>query len=145
MGDFIVRTGDMLQVTIPPPTVVPMLEVPVPMVGTGETVLAAGPPICLEGDQIPPPLRSPIPYTAPPFVTPGVGMLKLVVVPPANFTVKTNSGGKPILLKGTTFAAIFEVETPAMQPTPAGPVPDPVLVKEGQAEYIITNATVMAG
>lgn len=145
MGDLIVRTGDMLKVTITPPAVVPMLEAPIPMVGTGETVLAAGPPICLEGDQIPPTVRVPMPYTSPPFVTPGVGTLQLVIVPPVNLTVQTTSEGKSILLKGTVFNAIFQVETPAMQPTPAGPVPDPLLVKPGIAEYIVTNTSVLAG
>lgn len=143
MADFIVRTGDMLQVTIPPPAVVPMLEAPVPMVGTGTTVMAAGPAICLEGDQIPPTVRGPLPYTAPPFVTPGTGTLQLVIAPPANLTTKTLNG-KPILLKGTTFQAVFQVESPAMQPTPAGPVPDPLLVKTGTAQYITTNTTVLA-
>ena len=143
MGDFIIRTGDMLKVTIPPPAIVPMLEAPVPMVGTGETVMAISMPICLMGDQIPPPLMAPLPYTAPPFVTPGMGTLELIL-PPSNWTIKTLNG-KTILLKGTVFQAIFNVSVPAMQPTPAGPIPDPVVVKPGTAEYITTNVTVMAG
>ena len=142
MGDFIIRSGDMLKVTIAPPAIVPMLIPPVPMVGTGTTVLAAGPPICLMGDQIPPELRGPMPYTAPPFVTPGEGTLQLVLMP-NNWTIKTLNG-KVILLKGATFEAIFNVSDPAIEPS-IPPVPDPLLVKMGTAQYITTNMTVMAG
>jgi len=31
--------------------------------------------VCLEGDELPPMLRAPTPYTAPPFVTPGTGTI----------------------------------------------------------------------
>jgi hypothetical protein len=31
-----------------------------------------------------------------------------------------------------------------MQPTPAGPIPDPVLVKPGTAQFITTNFIVKA-
>jgi hypothetical protein len=34
---------------------------------------------------------------------------------------------------------------PAMQPTPAGPVPDPVPKKPGMAKFITTNFLVKAG
>ncbi|HWG74788.1 MAG TPA: hypothetical protein VG184_12115 [Acidimicrobiales bacterium] len=142
MGDFIIRTGDMLKVTIAPPAIVPMLIPPVPMLGTGTTVLAAGPPICLMGDQIPPELLEPMPYTAPPFVTPGMGTLQLILMP-NNWTIKTLNG-KVILLKGAMFEAMFNVTVPAIQPS-VPPVPDPLVVKPGTAEYITTNVTVMAG
>ena len=54
-------------------------------------------------------------------------------------TALTLSGGEPIVIKGK-FSATFTVEKPAM----AGEVPDPVLVKEGTAEFITTNTTVTA-
>jgi hypothetical protein len=68
-----------------------------------------------------------------------------VTLLPANLTVKTTNGGKPLLLKGSTFPAMFTVESPAMQPTPAGPVPDPEVEKPGNARFISTNQTVTAG
>jgi hypothetical protein len=49
------------------------------------------------------------------------------------------------LIKGTPFVAEFTVMAPAMQPTPAGPVPDPVAKKPGMAEFITTNVLVKAG
>jgi hypothetical protein len=51
-------------------------------------------------------------------------------------------GGKPALLKGATFQAMFNVTVPAMQPTPVGPIPDPVLVKPGIAQFITSTVNV---
>jgi hypothetical protein len=143
VGDFIIKTGDQIKITIPPPAIVPMIQAPVPMVGTGATVLESNKPICLQGDELPPPLRAPMPYTAPPFVTPGMGSLTLILTP-ANLT-KLTMNGKPIIIKGAAFQAIFNVSAPAMQPTPGGPVPDPVLVKPGTAMFITTTVMTMAG
>jgi hypothetical protein len=141
--DFIIVTGDMIQVTIPPPAIVPQLMAPVPLVGTSPKVSVGGKPICLEGDELPAALKAPMPYTAPPFVIPGTGTLEITLLP-NNKTMQTENG-KKILIKGATFTVKFNVQTPAQQPTPAGPVPDPVAVKPGTAQFITTNMQVMAG
>jgi hypothetical protein len=143
MGSIVIKTGDMIKITIPPPAIVPAILAPVPLMGTGATVLVANRPVCLQGDELPPALRAPLPYTAPPFVTPGMGTLT-VMLTPANLAQRTLNG-KPLLIKGATFMAQFQVTVPAMQPTPAGPVPDPVVVKPGTAEFIPTTPTVIAG
>ena len=142
-ADFIIKTGDMIQVTIPPPTIVPQLLAPVPMVGSAATVLVSAMPTCVLGDEVPPAVRGPLAYTAPPFVTPGTGMLKVIVLPGTNLTVPTNTGGKPIIIKGTTFQAIFTVATPAVNPVTG--VPDPVAVKTGTARFITSNTLTKAG
>jgi hypothetical protein len=67
-----------------------------------------------------------------------------VTLLPTNMTQQTTND-KQILIKGGQFSAMFTVEEPAMQPTPAGPVPDPVVEKPGTAEFITTNETVKAG
>jgi hypothetical protein len=136
-------TGDMIQVTIPPPTIVPQLMAPVPLTGSGKNVLVGGKLICLEGDELPPSLRGPLTYTAPPFVIPGTGTLEITLMP-NNKTAQTENG-KKILIKGATFTAKFNVQTPAQQPTPGGPVPDPVAVKPGTAQFITTNMQTMGG
>jgi hypothetical protein len=143
MGDFIIRTDDCLKVTIQPPAVVLTLQFPVPLVGSGTNVLVQAMPVCLLGDELPAVLAGLLPYTAPPFIIPGTGKLTLTLQPP-NVTARTSSRGKPILIKGQPFPALFTVETPATQATPGGPVPDPVEVKEGTAEFITTNAAVTA-
>src|SRR5207245_872931 len=81
MADFLIKTGDMLQVTVPPPAIVPQLVAPVPLLGTGMTVLVNNQPVCLQGDELPIALRAPLMYTAPPFVTPGMGTLTATVRP----------------------------------------------------------------
>jgi hypothetical protein len=142
-ADYVIKTGDMIRITIFPPAVVPMLMAPVPLMGTSTKMMVMKMPVCLEGDELPPMLKAPMPYTSPPFVTPGVGTVSVTLLP-LNKTMTTKNG-KPILIKGSPFPAEFTVSTPAMQPTPAGPVPDPVAKKPGMAEFITTNVTVKAG
>ena len=143
MGDFVIVTGDMIQVTVPPPAIVPQLVAPVPLRGTSTDTRILGQFVCLQGDELPISLQSPLTYTAPPFVTPGTGSLQ-ILLQPANLRVQT-SNGKPMLLKGTTFQALFSVQSPAMQPTPGGPVPDALMVKTCTAQFITTNLTVTVG
>jgi Contractile injection system spike tip protein len=142
-ADFVIRTGDMLSVSLAPPVVVPPLLAPVPLTGTGLTVNAVGLTVCLEGDELPPALRGPLPYVSPPFVTPGTGTLMLTLTP-TNKTLQTVNG-RAMLIKGTPFMAQFQVVAPAMQPTPGGPVPDPLLLKPGTAQFITVNVSVRAG
>ncbi|MBV9353952.1 MAG: hypothetical protein JO023_00350 [Chloroflexi bacterium] len=144
MTDFIIKTGDMIQITIPSPAIIPSILAPVPLVGTGAPNMTNSMPICVVGDELPPVLRAPVPYTAPPFVTPGMGTLN-VIITPGNQTLRMRVGGKPALIKGSTFMAQFAVTIPAMQPTPGGPVPDPLVVKPGQAQFITTTANARAG
>lgn len=142
-ADFIIKTGDMIRITIPPPTVVPPLAAPIPLTGTSANMKVNNMAVCLEGDELPPTLKAPLPYTSPPFVTPGTGTVS-VTLTPMNKTLKTKNQ-KAILIKGTPFMAEFTVMAPAMQPTPVGPVPDPVAKKPGMAEFVTTNVTVKAG
>jgi hypothetical protein len=142
-SDLIIKTGDMIQIKIPPPVIVPAIQAPVPLKGTSTDVQVNNQFVCLQGDELPMSLRGPLPYTAPPFVTPGTGTLTLTLAP-ANLTIQS-SNGKTILILGQKFIATFTVQAPAMQPTPGGPVPDPVAVKPGTAEFITTNRTVSAG
>ncbi len=138
MADLLIKTGDMLQVTVPPPAIVPQLAAPVPLTGSALSVLVNTQPVCLQGDELPGPLRSPLDYTAPPFVTPGKGTLTLILLP-SNLTLRTSVTGKPALVKGAIFQAIFTVTVPATQPTPGGPVPDPLVVRPCQAQFITTT------
>ena len=144
MADIVIRTGDLVQITIPAPTIVPQIEAPVPLTGSSTDVIVVGTPVCLQGDELPTVLRVPLVYTAPPFTIPGTGSLTLTLMPD-NLTRVTTNAGKPLLLKGGTFQAMFTVDSPATQPTPGGPVPDPVAEKPGTAQFISTNQIVKAG
>lgn len=142
MGDFVMRTGDTVKITIPPPAIIPTLEEPVPLEGSAESVTICGMSACLIGDELPEELAEPMAYTAPPFTEPGMGTLKLTLTE-ANMTAKTKNG-KPLLIKGGPFTAMFTVTDPAMQTTPAGPVADPDVEKPGTAQFITTNEIVQA-
>jgi hypothetical protein len=143
VGDFIIKTGDMIQITVPPPAIVPQLVAPIPLMGSSTSVSIGGQFVCLVGDELPAAVKGPLMYTAPPFVTPGTGSLQIILMP-SNLSKQTQNGS-PILLKGATFQALFQVQSPAMQPTPGGPVPDPLVVKQCTAQFITTNLTVSAG
>lgn len=141
-ADYIIKQGDMIQVTIYPPTVVPMLMAPVPLLGSSSDMTVSMMAVCLEGDELPPSLQAPMMYMSPPYVIPGMGTLSLTLGS-TNTTMKTKDGD-PILIKGSPFTAEFEVSAPAMQPGPA-PVPDPVSKKSGTAQFITTNVRAKAG
>jgi hypothetical protein len=143
VGDLVMRTGDLVRITIDPPAIIPALEAPAPLAGSGGPARIGGGSVCLQGDELPDALRGPMAYTAPPFTTPGTGTLT-VILTPSNMTVTARREGKALLIKGGSFVATFTVQEPAMQPTPAGPVPDPVLVKPGTAQFMTTNETVRA-
>jgi hypothetical protein len=141
MADFLIRTGDLLQIDIPPPAIIPELLAPVPLTGSSVDVLIDGLPVCLLGDELPLELLSPLAYTAPPFVTPGTGLVTVELLAD-NLTILTTDHD-PMLIKGGPFLAIFTVIEPAMSDAVV-PVPDPLLVKPGTAEFLTTNTTVIA-
>jgi hypothetical protein len=142
-ADYVIVTGDMIRITIFPPTTVMTLTAPVPLKGSSSDMKVNQMAVCLEGDELPSMLKSPQPYVSPPFVIPGTGTLSLKLNP-NNKTMQTKNG-KAILIKGAPFTAEFQVAQPAMQPTPAGPVPDSAMKKSGIAEFITTNVRVKAG
>jgi Contractile injection system spike tip protein len=144
MADHVIKTGDLIEITISAPAIVPLLQAPIPLTGSSTSLLITGFPVCLLGDELPKELRGPLPYTAPPFVIPGMGTLKLTILP-QNMTQLTMNSGKPLLIVGGQFPAMFTVEEPAMQPTPTGPIPDPQIEKPGAARFITTNEVVVAG
>jgi hypothetical protein len=143
MSDFVIKTGDMIRIMIPPPAIVPQLQAPVPLTGSSTNLMIANMYVCLFGDELPDAISGPLPYTAPPFATPGTGRLQINLLP-ANMTRQTLNANKFLLLKGQQFPVTFTVQTPAQQITPAGPVPDTMLVKQGTGQFITTNTTVLA-
>ena len=145
-NDFIIRLGDFIKITMNPPEGYPTLAAPIPLIGTGTTVNAVLMAICLEGDETPPVLLAPQPYTSPTFYTvPGMGMVKITLG--ASNKTSTTKNGKAILIKGQPFTAEFTVTVPAIYINEASGVTttDPVAKKTGTCEFITTNATVKAG
>jgi hypothetical protein len=142
MSDYIIINGDQIQITVPPPAVVQPAAAPITLVAKGMHKVM-GQMVCVDGDEVPPPLMAPMLYTSPPYVTPGTGKFTITLTP-AHKTMKTKSSGKPMLLKGAVITASFDVVSPAMLPTPAGPQPDPMMKKPCTAQFITKNVTVKA-
>jgi hypothetical protein len=94
-----------------------------------------GKPACVEGDES----KVSVPgcmYFTPQYSIAGVGTLKIQSLAPDQQTQTSKTGGKPMLLKGGSFTASFEVESPAQQPPPA---PGPPIPRSGRAEQAGTH------
>jgi hypothetical protein len=96
-----------------------------------------GKKVCVDGDE----KKVSVPgcaYVAGAFVTPGTGTLKIQALAPNQKALKTKSGKKAVLLKGGSFIAVFQVQSPAMS-TSAPPVSDPAPQYPGTGTFMTTN------
>ena len=101
--------------------------------------------VCVDGDEKKVMVPG-CPYMTPQYSIPGVGMLSITSLAGNQKAQKTKSGGKPVLLKGATFQAKFQVMVPAQQPPapPAipSPIPDATPQYSGTGTFITTNLMV---
>ena len=140
MADFILVTGDkaMFNPTFGQATVVAL---PGTLVGTGKDLIN-GKPVCVDGDE----KKVIVPgcmYMTPQYSIPGVGTLSIQSLGGNQKAKKNKSGNKPVLLKGSTFTAKFQVMVPAQQPQPSGPpIPDATPQYSGTGSFITTNLKV---
>lgn len=139
--DFIICNNDMIQITLDPPTVAPMLAAPVPLVASGLSKVGEV-AVCLKGDELPQSLQAPMPYVCAPYTIPGMGTVA-VTLAASNTTQHAKDSDTAMLLKGGSFQAKFTVTVPAQMPPPAS-TPDPVATKTGTALFITTNAVATA-
>ncbi len=107
--------------------------------GSGPATLN-GKNVCVDGDEA----KVSVPgcmYVTPQYSIPGTGTLKIDALAGNQKATKTNTGGKPVLLKGGTFTAKFEVQSPAQQPPPGpgSPIPDATPQYSGSGTFITTN------
>ena len=138
MADYILTTGDTVMFK-PPFGAAIVVPQPGTLTGTGKCTVG-GKMVCVEGDEatvIVPGCQ----YVAPPYVTPGVGILTIDSLASDQVAKKNTSGGKGVLLKGGDFNAKFQVMVPAMQPGPT-PVPDSTTQYSGNGVFITTNVRV---
>jgi hypothetical protein len=136
MPDLLIMQGD-LAVFMPSFGAATVVVLPGTMQATGQTT-HNGKNICVEGDEA----QLMVPgcaYMTPVFPIPGMGTLKIDSLAGDQLTKKTKSGGKAIIIKGSMFNAKFEVNAPAQQPTPAGPVPDSSPQYSGHGQFVTSN------
>ena len=141
MGDKVLTDGDTV-VFLPAFSSASVVVQPGRIPGSGPAAIG-GKKICVDGDEA----RVSVPgcmYMTPSHPIPGVGTLKIATLAANQKARTTRTGGKPVLLKGSLFTARFEVQTPAQQPTPTGPVPDATPQYSGQGQFMPINQQVSA-
>jgi len=136
--DYAILDGDMA-VFMPAFGAATVVVRPGKMMATGLTSLM-NKKICLKGDEA----KVIVPgcmYMTPVYSIPGVGTLKIKALGGDQTSKKTKSSGKQVIVKGSTFTAVFEVQTPAQQPPkgPSPPVPDTMPQYTGNGNFITTN------
>jgi hypothetical protein len=137
--DFILIEGDKANF-------LPTFGAAIVMVQPGD-LTASGPAtlngkkLCVDGDE----KNVAVPgcsYMTPQYSIPGTGTLKIAALAPNQKAKKTQTGGKLVLLKGGSFTAKFEVQSPAKQPPPGpgAPIPDATPQYSGSGTFITTNS-----
>jgi hypothetical protein len=71
-----------------------------------------------------------------------VGTLSISALGADQLSRKSRAGGKPIMLRGTTFTAQFQVTVPAQMPTSGDPVPDAMPLYTGSGSFQTRNRRV---
>jgi len=99
-----------------------------------------GKKVCVDGDE----KNVSVPgctYMTPQYSIPGTGTLSIDSLASDQKAGTTNSGGKAVLLKGSTFTAKFEVQSPAQQPPPGpgSPIPDATPQYSGSGMFVTMN------
>jgi hypothetical protein len=143
MADFILITGDKAMFN---PTFGQAIVVVQPgtLAGSGKCKIT-GKLVCVDGDEknvIVPGCT----YTTAQHTIAGMGTLSIQSLGGDQKAKKAKSGGKQVLLKGSTFTAKFQVTAPAQQPPPGpgSPIPDATPQYSGTGTFITTNMKVRA-
>lgn len=138
MSDVVLIDGDQVMFL---PMFSPAIVVVQPgkLAGSGPATVG-GKAVCVDGDE----KNVSVPgcmYMTPVHSIPGTGTLKIAALASDQKAQHTQSGGKPVLLKGGQFTAKFEVQSPAQQPPPGpgAPIPDATPQYSGQGQFISTN------
>jgi hypothetical protein len=139
MTDFILITGDkaMFNPTFGQAIVTVRAG---DLIGTGKDKINQK-LVCVDGDEktvIVPGCT----YMTPQHIISGVGILSIESLAGNQKAKKTKSGSKPVLLKGASFQAKFQVIVPAQQPSTPNPIPDATPQYSGTGTFISTNLKV---
>jgi len=136
MSDMILIDGDQV-VFLPMFSPAIVVVQPGKLTGSGPATIG-GKNIAVEGDEA----QVQVPgctYMTPVYPIPGTGTLKIAQLAGDQKAQHCSTGGKKMLIKGSQFTAKFEVQSPAQQPTPGGPVPDATPQYSGQGMFVPSN------
>jgi hypothetical protein len=105
---------------------------------------AVGKKICVDGDEGSVSVSG-CSYMTPQYSIPGTGTLKIDSLASDQIATRCKTGGKKVLLVGSTFTAKFEVQSPAQQPNgSAPPIPDATPSYSGSGSFITNNSRTKA-
>jgi contractile injection system spike tip protein len=141
MTDLIIVDGDTVTFL---PTFGAAIVVPVPTTIAGsaaKTKVGTKAP-CLEGDEKNVQAAGCM-YTTITYSVPGTGTLKIDKLNSDQLTGKTTIEGKKVILKGSTFDAVFEVTKGGTDPS-SGNADLTTKYSGGKGSFVPTNATVLA-
>ena len=120
---FAIKDGDVV-VFMPSFGTALVTPIPTTISSSATSTSVVDTPVCLEGDERE--VESPgCAYIAPPFVVPGVGTLKIMKLGADQVSQNATIEGKKVILQGSVFQAVFEVQTPAQIPVACTPDPVP--------------------
>jgi len=140
MSDFILIEGD-VAMFIPAFGAAVVVVQPGKLEASGPASIG-GKKICVDGDESKVAVAG-CAYMTPQYSIPGTGTLKIAALAGDQKAKKTQTGAKAALLKGGSFTAKFEVQSPAQQPAPPGPpVPDATPQYSGNGMFVTTNLKV---
>jgi len=141
MGDFVLIDGDQA-VFLPAFGAATVVVQPGRLTGSGP-MKVTGKAACVDGDE----KSVSVPgcmYIAPPYVSPGTGTLEISALAGDQLAPTSKTGGKQLMVKGGSFTAKFSVQSPAMQPTAGGPVPDATPQYSGSGMFVNSNSSTRA-
>lgn len=136
MADYILIDGDKAMF-IPSFGAATVVVQPGTLTASGRATLG-GKKLCVSGDEKSVSVQG-CTYMTSSHTIPGTGTLEIASLAGDQTATKTRSGDTLVLLVGSSFTASFSVQSPAQQPTSAGPVPDPTPKYSGSGSFVTTN------
>jgi|SRR5438477_1527889 len=142
MSDLIIVDGDTVTF-LPSFGVATVVPVPTTISGSAATTTVTNKAPALEGDEKNVEAKNCM-YTTATYVTPGTGTLKIDKLNTDQLTQSTTIEGKKVILKGSQFDAVFEVQSPAKSSS-SPPVPDSTpKYSGGKGSFVPSNSVVFA-
>ena len=135
-GDLVVFNGKVGD------AIIAQLGSPVELTGSGGPLGLFGETVCIEGDELPESIASPMPYMTAQFPIPGSGTLA-IDLDDSHLATKLTSGGRKLLRIGGDLKTTFTVDVPATRPSITGVDPDKVEIYEGTAGFLINKARLL--
>lgn len=138
MSDFILIDGDSVLFQCNCGLAIVSIK-PGKIKGTGDGTLN-GKKLCIDGDEKSVEVKDCM-YITPMYPIPGKGTLKIDALAGDQKAQKTQTSGKPVLLKGKFFTSKFEVATAAKEaPQPPKPqLSDTMTSYSGQGQFLTNN------